>query len=226
MFNNRSALTLALGLTAAATLFGGNGTARAQRLSVSASGPETVTINDKVNKNQFVWISEAPLENIKGSSEGVTGSFTIDPQDLSKIRGTITTETKTMNTGNGTRNNHLWSSEWLDVAKYPTISFAITSVDRVAATGNSATAMATGNFTMHGVTKKMTVPFKLTYIMESDKTRQRAPGDFVMISADFTISLKDFKVAGSEGTVGSKVGETIKINAQLFGNVTKKGAAS
>lgn len=220
MMNPRALLALTLGLLATSSLV--SSSANAQRLAVSASGTETITLNDKVNKNQFVWVSEAPLENIKGSSEGVTGSFTIDPQDLTKIRGTISTQTKTMNTGNATRNSHLVSSEWLDAAKYPTISFTILSVDNIKATGTIATATATGNFTMHGVTKKVTIPIKITYMPESDKTRARAPGDLVMVAADFNISLKDFNIAGTEGTVGSKVGETIKINAQLFGNVTAK----
>lgn len=64
----------------------------------------------------------------------------------------------------------------------------------------------------------------MTYLPESEKTRERAPGDLVMISADFNISLKDFKIAGQEGTIGSKVGETIKITAQLFGNALPKGS--
>ena len=208
MMNPRALLAVTLGLLVTS---GAASTAlHAQRLSVPASGLETVTLNDKVNKNQFVWVSEAPLENIKGSSEGVTGSFTIDPQDL------------TMNTGNATRNSHLVSAEWLDASKYPTISFTIASVDNIKTTGTTATATATGNFTMHGVTKKVSIPIKITYIPESDKTRARAPGDLVMVAADFNISLKDFNIAGTEGTVGSKVGETIKINAQLFGNVTAK----
>ena len=38
-----------------------------------------------------------------------------------------------------------------------------------------------------------------------------------MISSDFTISLKDFKVAGQKGMIGSKVGEKIRISAKLFG---------
>jgi hypothetical protein len=45
-----------------------------------------------------------------------------------------------------------------------------------------------------------------------------------MISADFTIALKDYKVTGQEGTIGSKVGETIKITVQLFGNALPKTA--
>jgi polyisoprenoid-binding protein YceI len=196
--------------------------ARAQRLAVPSSGPETVTFNDKVGHNQFIWVSDAPLESIKGSSEGVTGTLTIDPQDLSKLRGTVETKTATMKTGNATRDNHLLSAEWMDVRRFPAISFSISGMKDVKTTGNSATGTALGTFTMHGVTKTLSVPFKMTYIPESDKTRQRAPGDLVMINADFTISLKDFNIAGTEGNVGSKVGETIKISAQLFGNAVKK----
>ena len=216
---NRSILAIA----SLATLMSGSAVS-AHSLIKATAVVETITLNDKVNKNQMIWISEAPLENIKGATDGVTGTFTFDPSDVSKIRGTISTPTKTMKTGNATRDNHLVSAEWLDANHYPDITFAITSVESVKTVGSVSTATATGNFTMHGVTKRISVPFKLTYVPESDKTRQRAPGDLVMINADFTISLKDFKVAGQEGTVGSKVGEVIKINAQLFGNATKKSS--
>ena len=205
-----SLIALALGLAFSAS------TASAQ-LSVG-NGQKTVTLTDKIQKNQFTWISEAPLENIKGSSEGVTGSFTIDPKDLAGIRGTITTQVKTMKTGNETRDGHLMNASWLDAAKYPTITFKIESVSDVKANGNKATAKATGDFTLHGVTKKMTIPFELTYMPESEATKKRAKGDLVMIKADFNVALKDYNVTGASGIVGSKVGETIKITAQLFGN--------
>ena len=188
------------------------------QLNVAVSGTKQVTLNDNVNKNQFIWLSEAPLENIRGTSEGVTGSFSIDPKDLTTMRGSVITQTNTMKTGNGPRDSHLYSPEWMGVAKYPTITFKITSVSDVKASGNTATAMVTGAFTMHSVTQPETVPIKLTYLVANDKTRQRAPGDLVMIAADFSLKLKDFNIAGTEGVIGSKVGEHIKITAQLFGN--------
>jgi polyisoprenoid-binding protein YceI len=200
----------------------GTGVAHGQRLAVASGGDKLLTLNNNVNKNQFVWESDAPLESIRGSSEGVSGTLTIDPQDLSKLRGTITTQTATMKTGNDTRDNHLHSAEWLDASRYPQITFTIASVDKVTTSGNTATGMATGNFTMHGVTKRVSIPFKMTYLVENGSTRLRAPGDLVMISADFNISLKDFNIAGTEGVVGSKVGEQIKITAQLFGNALPK----
>jgi polyisoprenoid-binding protein YceI len=199
------------------------GTLCAQGFS-SANGLKLVTMNDKVNKNQFIWVSEAPLENTRGSSEGVTGTLTMDPRDLSTIRGTISTQVSTMKSGNDTRDHHLKSPEWLDANRYPVISFTISSVSNISVSGNTATAAVTGNFTMHGVSKQMSIPFKMTYLPESEKTRERAPGDLVMLSADFNISLKDFKIAGQEGTIGSKVGESIKITAQLFGNALQKGS--
>ncbi len=186
------------------------------------SGAKVVTLNDKVNKNQFIWISEAPLENTRGTSEGVTGTLTMDPSNLSTIRGTVSTPVASMKTGNDTRDRHLMSAEWLDAAHYPKISFTIISVSGISVSGNSATGTAVGTFTMHGKSKQINIPFHMTYLPESAKTRERAPGDLVMMTADFTISLKDYNVAGQEGMVGSKVGETIKITAQLFANALPK----
>ncbi len=200
----------------------GIGAAHAQRLAVASGGEKLLTLNDRVNKNQFIWTSDAPLENIRGTSEGVAGTLTIDPQNLSNIRGTITTQVQTMKTGNDTRDRHLRSPEWLDASRYPLISFTIASVNNVKTSGNTATGIATGNFTMHGVTKQISVPFRMTYIAENASTRLRAPGDLVMIAADFNISLKDFNVAGTQGEIGSRVGQTIKITAKLFGNALPK----
>jgi len=193
------------------------GSAYAQ-LTVASSGVKTVTLNDSINKNQFIWISTAPLESIKGSAETVTGSLLIDPANLAAMKGTVTALTKSMKTGNATRDNHLWSAEWMNVAKYPTITFKITSVTNLKITGNTATGYANGDFTMHGVTKQVLVPFGMSYIVANAKTRERASGDLVSFNAKFTIALKDYGVAGTEGVVGSKVGETVDITAQLFGN--------
>jgi polyisoprenoid-binding protein YceI len=190
----------------------------AQPLAVTATGTKKVTLNNAVGANQFTWVSDAPLEKIKGTAEGVSGSFTIDPKNLSTIKGSISAKVSTMTSGNGTRDGHLKSANWLDAAKYPTIGFTIASVSGITVKGNKATGKATGTFTMHGVSKQMTIPFELTYVDASEKTRKRAEGDLVMISADFAVSLKDFNVQGSKGFVGSKVGESIKVTAKLFGS--------
>ncbi len=193
-------------------------TLSAQPLSKKARGAKTVKLSDKVGKNQFTWNSDAPLEKIQGTADGVTGTLTLDPTNVATIRGTISTQVATFKSGNNMRDEHIRGASWLDAAQFPTITFAITSVSNVTVAGNKATGKATGNFTMHGVTKQLTVPFTLTYIDESAVSRKRAPGDLISITAEFNVSLKDYNVAGSRGTIGSKVGEMISVKAQLFGS--------
>ncbi|HVK39065.1 MAG TPA: YceI family protein [Candidatus Kapabacteria bacterium] len=192
----------------------------AQPLKVSARGAKTITLSDRVGKNQFTWSSDAPLEKIKGTAEGVGGTLTVDPQNLATLRGSISAQVSTMKTGNATRDGHLKGAQWLDAAKYPEITFTIASVSGIKVSGNKAKGTATGTFTMHGVSKQMSVPFSMTWLDESATTRKRAPGALVMFDAAFTVSLKDFKVVGTRGLVGSKVGETIAIKAKLFGSAS------
>src|SRR5687768_6921557 len=207
-----------ISLAAAVCFLIAGASAIAQPLTVNASGTKRATISDKVGKNQFSWSSDAPLEKIKGTAEGVSGTFSIDPKNPANITGTISASVSTMKTGNATRDGHLKSNQWLDAGAHPTISFRIARVSGIKVNGNKMNGTATGAFTLHGVTKTISVPFTLTYLDASAATAKRAPGDLVMITADFNIALKDYNVAGTKGTVESKVGETIQITANLFGS--------
>jgi polyisoprenoid-binding protein YceI len=213
---NRTALRTALALVIAAAA--STATVSAQALAVKAKGARKVTLDDRVGKNQFVWSSDAPLEKIQGTAEGITGSLTIDPSNPTTIRGSISARVATMKSGNEMRDEHIRGESWLDATKYPEIKFTATSIANAKVNGNKLTASVTGDFSMHGVTKKVTIPITLQYMDATAKTKERAPGDLVMITAEFNVSLKDFNVAGSKGTVGSKVGESIAINAKLFGS--------
>lgn len=208
-----SAVLVALGIAVL-----GVSVAEAQGLEVKASGKKKFTLSDRVGKNQFVWVSTAPAEEIKGTAEGITGTVTFDPKKPQALKGTVSAQVATMKSGNDKRDEHLKSPMWLDGAKYPAITFTIASVKNLTFSKSEMKGNAVGKFTMHGVTKAMTIPFTLFYADASANTGQRAPGDLILLTADFTVSLKDFKVAGREGIIGSKVGETIKISAKLYGS--------
>ncbi len=122
-----------------------------------------------------------------------------------------------MASGNDTRDEHMKSPMWLDAAKYPTITFVITSITNPVTNGSKLSGKAVGKFTMHGVTKQITIPFTLTYVDASTATRARAAGDLAMFTAEFDVALADFKIAGKQGVIGSNVGERIKIKANLYG---------
>jgi len=163
-------------------------------------------------QGDFVFLSEAPVETIEGTAPGATGEFTTDTTDLTKTRGTLSVPVAGMKTGNKKRDKHLASKNWLDAKTYPKISFEITAVkvnniDNKAAV-KVAEIEATGQFSLHGVTREVTVPLAIKW-----------KGDAVKVIANFAISLSDFDIQGAKGVVGERVGETITLSANLTGSV-------
>lgn len=211
-------MALRLTISFALLLFAAGSSVTAQPLKVGAKGPKVITLSDKVGKNQFQWKSTAPLENIEGTADGVTGTITLDPTNVATLRGELSVPVVTLKSGNKTRDEHIRAATWLDAERYPTIQYKVSEVKNITVKGNSVRGTAVGEFSLHGVVKMLEVPFTLTYLDASPKTKARAAGDLVTIGADFSVALRDFNVAGSNGTIGSKVGEKIELKATLFGS--------
>ncbi|MBI3258787.1 MAG: YceI family protein [Ignavibacteriae bacterium] len=195
-------------------------------LKIGTQGKKNSTLNNKVGENLIKFLCAAPLEEIKGSSSGVTGSFVLDLDNLEATTGQITVEVKTMTTGLNRRDSHLWGSDWLDGDKYHSITFDIKGLSDIQIIKQDngmgeIKANAFGTFTMHGQAKQIKSPITLKFVRESEATKKRAEGDFALVQANFKIALKDFNVTGTKGLVGSKVGETIDIDANLYGSTVK-----
>jgi polyisoprenoid-binding protein YceI len=75
--------------------------------------------------------------------------------DLEKSSVSVAIVAKTINTGGQTRDDHLRSSDFFDVEKFPYITFQSTSIKR---SGDGY--VMTGPLTMHGVTKVISIPFR------------------------------------------------------------------
>ena len=185
------------------------------------------TINSKVESPSIIFLSTAPLEDIKGNvqPDKISGSFTFDPNNVAASSGKVTLLVKAMETGIQLRDEHLHSDVWLDAEKYPNITFDLKKInnpkisakdDKKGRTNYSASAE--GIIKIHGKSKNIKVPINLIYIKESEETRKRASGDFISVDGKFDVALADFGVKGKEGIVGSKVGKVINIEFKLFFN--------
>lgn len=188
-------------------------------------GRKTVVFSDKVGRNQMVFISTAPLEEIHGTAGDVSGSVTFDPNGLEGLTGKVVVQVKGMRTGISKRDRHLLSKDWLDGERYPTFSYEIDELEAIEQVKSDATegsavvrGRAVGDFTLHGTTVEMRIPFVATYVPESEETRERVTGDLVMVQATFEIALRDFGIKGVRGFVGSRVGETIEVRVSLYGS--------
>ena len=187
------------------------------------SGKKTVKLNDAVGDNIIKFLSTAPVENIEGNAKDIQGKFILDGDNLENSSGNISLQVVSMKTGLTKRDEHMYAKDLLDAASYPTISYDLKKLAdiKISKSDNGIaefSAIADGSFTMHGISKSMKATIYIKYVNESDATRKKAAGDFVMIKASFKVLLKDFNIAGKQGIIGSKVGENIDISANFFGS--------
>jgi polyisoprenoid-binding protein YceI len=139
-----------------------------------------------------------------------------DPATPGSTKGKIVVASSSLHVGNPMQLQHLKSDKWLDVTKFPEISFEAKELKNVKTTGDTTTADASGSFTLKGVSKDMTIPVKLTYL--KDKLGQRIPnqnGDLLVIRSNFTIKRSDFGI--NPGQSEDKVSDAIELTLSIAG---------
>jgi len=191
-------------------------------------------VADPMARNTVTFTSEAPLEDIVGTSNKVVGYVVFDPEEPSKgARGYFEVPVKSLDTGIPLRDEHLHSSMWLDAANHPKVTFRIEDSKyafpvKYGDTFKTFKVTLVGPFTVNGVTQRMEIPARLTWLKESSKTQQKMPGDLLGIRAEFDVALSDFNITGPKGQelVGSRVGDTIACEVSLFASDEKPSMAA
>jgi len=184
------------------------------------AAPQTFDFKDPKGVNNAIFKTDAVLESINGAANGISGTVTFDPQNPGATKGKIVVAANSLTVPNKMMNGHLFSPMWLDVEKYPEITFDVKEVKNVKTTGDTTTADASGTFTLHGVTKEVTVPVKLTYL--PDKLGQRVPnmkGDLLVVRTNFELKRTDFKINPGQGN--DKVSDEINLSLSIAGTSPK-----
>jgi len=187
--------------------------------SLAATAPVAAAefdFKDPKGVNNIVFKTDAPLESINGTATGISGKVTFDPDKPGAVKGKIIVEAKSLHLGNPMQKEHLHGDKWIDVAKYPEITFEVDSAKNVKTQANVTTAEVTGKFSLHGVAKTITLPVTLTYL--KDKLKARIPGkdgDLLVIRASFKIKRSDFGINPGQGE--DKVSDDIELNLSIAG---------
>ena len=115
-----------------------------------------------------------------------------------------------IDTGNNDRDEHLRNEDFFDVEKFPTLTFTSTKV----AAKDADTLEVTGNLTMHGVTKQVTIPVE---VLGSVKTPN---GEKAGFESSFTVNRKDYGIVWNRvlDAGGSVLGDDVKINISIEAN--------
>ena len=107
-----------------------------------------------------------------GHFNDVKGVVNYDVKAPSKTNMNFTIATDSIDTNWDARDEHLRKAEFFNVAKYPTMSFKSTNVKFI----NPQQAKVTGDFTMLGQTKPLTLDVTLNKIANSPLTKEPVIG--------------------------------------------------
>ena len=175
--------------------------------ALPALAADTYTF-DKAHTRIGFTAQHLVFSTVEGRFKDFTGSITLDPKDITKSSVNVTIKTASVDTDEPARDNDLRNSEFLDVAKYPEMTFVSDKVEK-----RDNGYVATGTFTLKGVSKTIELPFTLGGPIDDPWGNSR-----IAVQASTKINRKDYGVnynqAMKNGTalVGNEV--TIKLTIE------------
>jgi polyisoprenoid-binding protein YceI len=117
----------------------------------------TYTLDPAHSRIGFV-ARHAMVTKVRGAFGSFTGSAVLDADDPARSSAELTVEVASVDTGNAQRDDHLRTNDFFDAATYPQIRFVSTAVERV----DDTEYRLTGDLTIKGITKPVTVEFTYT----------------------------------------------------------------
>ena len=122
---------------------------------------------------------------------------------MTKSKVDVAIEAASINTENAMRDKDLRSSNFFNVDQYPVVTFRSVSVKSLA----KDRFEVTGDFSMHGVTKRIMIPISATGTTSSlEETR-------VGFEGTLTLKRNDYALNYMPGIVGEDVSITLEIEA-------------
>ena len=148
-------------------------------------------------------ISHLTVTDVDGSFKKVEATIRSSENDFKDAIVEMTAQVNSVDTDNEKRDAHLQSADFFDAAKFPTIVFKSTSFKK---TAEENTYTVTGNLTLHGVTKPVTLSAR-TKTAIHPVTKKTIAG----FKITGKINRKDFGIA--EQTPAAMLGEDVSILA-------------
>jgi polyisoprenoid-binding protein YceI len=146
------------------------------------------------------------LSVVRGRFTQFSGEIELDREHPEKSSVSATIQVKSIDTGIAKRDAHLCSPEFFNVAKFPEIKFQSRSVKQ---TGPDS-ADILGDFTMHGVTKPITLQVKLL-----GKAEPNVPTSRWQVTTD-PLKRADFRLMWSPGLESvSMIGKDVTVNIEI-----------
>ncbi|EME35866.1 UNVERIFIED_CONTAM: YceI family protein [Kocuria sp. CPCC 205295] len=99
----------------------------------------------------------AMVTKVRGAFNDVSGTAQLDAEDMSRSQVRVVLQVASVDTRSPQRDAHLRSADFFDAQQHPTIEFDSTAVDEV----DENQFIVTGELTIRGVTRTISVPLEL-----------------------------------------------------------------
>ena len=164
---------------------------------------------DPVHSVAEFKVKHMMISNVKGLFASLTGVLRLDEADVTRSNIEASIDAASINTHDAQRDAHLKSGDFLDVEKFPALSFKSTRVTRTAP-GELAVA---GDLTIRGVTRQVVFQAEGPTAPGKDPWGNTRMG----LSATTKISRKDFGLTWNAAleTGGVLVGDEVSITLEV-----------
>jgi polyisoprenoid-binding protein YceI len=192
-------MRLSLVLTLAATFL-------VAPLAFAADPPATFTI-DPAHTSVTFKVRHL-LTKVEGTFRDVSGTITGDPKDPAHASVEFSIKAASIDTRNDQRDKHLRSADFFDVEKFPEITFKST---KIIPKGGELYDVV-GQFSMHGVTKEITVPVDFAGTIKDPWGNTRAG-----FSVALTLNRKDYGISWNKtlDQGGLMLGDDVEISIDV-----------
>src|SRR5947209_15201033 len=182
-------------LTAVALIFG----------AASIASAATDAFNIDSRHSEAMFRVRHFMSKVSGKFPDVSGLVNVDKANPGDSSVQFTIKAASIDTGVADRDKHLRSADFFDTDKFPEISFKST---KIAPTSRKDVYDVTGDFTMHGVTKQITVPVEVLGWQSGPQ------GDRVGFSLATTVNRKDYGVIWNRAldNGGYMLGDDVEVN--------------
>ncbi len=180
---------------------------------VAGSAATTTWEIDAAHSSAQFSIRHLMISNVRGEFVTMSGAVHVDDADPTKsvVEGTI--DAASIDTRNAKRDEHLRSPDFLDTAKFPTITFKSKRIEK-AGTGWKIV----GDLTLHGVTREVALDLTDVSPQQKDGRGNVKVGG----QATTKINRKDFGIVWNQALDGGGVAVGDEVSITLDVEVVRK----
>jgi polyisoprenoid-binding protein YceI len=169
--------------------------------------------NDDPHSQLGFTVTHLGISDVSGTFNDFDVTVKSVKPDFSDASFELTAKTASIDTRVEARNNHLKSADFFDVAKYETLNFKSTGLTRV----DSNNYKLSGNLTLHGITKPITMDLVYKGTVENPMTKKPTSG----FQITGTIKRSDFHIGDNFPSAMVSDEVRIKADGEFVRNSTK-----